>query len=445
MIQLRLLTVVLPILLAAHLNSHGQTPTIHWPSFRGLHASGVAEGFKTPDKWTEFKWSTAVPGLGHSSPVIWGDRIFVTTAVTATGDETLKIGLYGSIQPVKENAVYSWQLYCLNKTDGSLVWKRTAHEGIPRIKRHPKASHASSTPATDGKHIISFFGAEGLFCHNFEGELLWRKDFGTLDSGYFAAPEAQWGFGSSAVIHSNLVLIQCDVQTNSFIAALDLRDGKELWRTPRQDVPTWSTPTVAIHGDRAQVIANGFKHVGGYDLLTGKELWKLGGAGDIPVPTPVVAHNLIFVTSAHGRLSPVYAIRADASGDITLEAGASTNRFIPWSVSRGGNYMQTPIVVGDYLYTCRDNGVVTCYTAKTGEKQFSERLGSGSTGFTASPVSADGKIYYPSEEGDVYVLRATPQFQVVSTNALNESCMATPAISEGALYFRTRGHVVAVK
>src|SRR6185503_795303 len=196
-------------------------------------------------------------------------------------EEVLKIGLYGDVKSVDGTSSHAFQVFCLNKSDGRVLWKQTAHEGVPKIKRHPKSSHANSTPATDGKHVVCFFGAEGLFCYDTEGKLLWRKDFGKLDSGFFAVPDAQWGFASSPIIHENRVIIQCDVQTNSFIAALDIKDGREIWRTPRTDVPTWSTPTVDERSERAQVIANGFRHIGGYDLRTGKELWKLGNAGDI--------------------------------------------------------------------------------------------------------------------------------------------------------------------
>jgi outer membrane protein assembly factor BamB len=425
----------------ALLTAHAQT-NIHWPQFRGWQARGIAEGARTPEQWTAPKWKTPIPGLGLSCPAIWGDRIFVTTAVSQKEQE-LKIGLYGDIRSVDDSSSHTWQVFCLNKANGRVLWKKAAHEGVPKVKRHPKSSHANSTPATDGKHVVCFFGAEGLFCYNVKGKLLWRKDFGDLDSGFFSVPDAQWGFGSSPVIHQNVVIVQCDVQTNSFIAALDLKDGREIWRTPRTDVPTWSTPTV-IASSPAQAVANGFRHIGGYDLRTGKELWKLSNAGDIPVPTPIVAHDLIFITSAHGKVSPIYAIRPNATGDITIKSDQTTNEFIAWSTKRGGNYMQTPIVVGDYLFCGRDNGVVTCFTAKTGEKHYSERLGTGRSGFTASPVSANDRVYFTSEQGAVYVLKAAPKFEVLATNQLGEPCMATPAISGDALFFRTRGHVMCV-
>ena len=212
----------------------------------------------------------------------------------------------------------------------------------------------------------------------------------------------------------------------------------------RDEVPTWSTPTVVRHGARYQVVVNGFRHMGGYDVETGAEVWRLKGAGDIPVPTPVVARDLIFLTSAHGRLSPIYAIRIGAEGDITLQDGATTNDHIAWSAMRGGNYMQTPIVVGDLLFCCRDNGLLSCFVAGTGERKFIERIGERAEGFTASPVAADGKLYFSSERGRVYVLAASDAFEPLCANDMGESFMASPAISHGVLYLRGRTHLFAI-
>jgi outer membrane protein assembly factor BamB len=193
------------------------------------------------------------------------------------------------------------------------------------------------------------------------------------------------------------------------------------------------------------LIVNGWKHNGGYDAANGKGVWRLSGGGDIPVPTPVIAHDLIFITNAHGPASPIYAIRVDAEGDISLEEGTRSNRFIAWSVNRGGAYMQTPLVYGDYLYVCRDNGVLSCYVAKTGELLYRERLGNGAGGFSASPVAADGKLYFSSEDGEIFVVQAGSQFSLLAVNSMDETVMATPAIVEGILYFRTRNHLVAIR
>jgi len=421
-------------------------PGVNWPGFRGWRAGGVSEGYATPVSWSvpesrNLKWKTPLPGLAHSSPVVWGDRVFVTTAVSNKDEPTLKVGMYGDVEPVDEPEAFAWKVYCLDTLSGAIVWEQTANTGVPKIKRHPKSSHANSTPATDGEHVVAFFGSEGLSCYDITGKLLWQKDLGLLDSGFFRMPSAQWGFGSSPIIHAGRVIVQCDVQKGSFLAALDVATGHEIWRTLRDDVPTWSTPTVAVREGKAQVVVNGFRHAGGYDFETGNEVWRLTGGGDIPVPTPLVAHDLFFLTSAHGGLSPLYAIKAEARGDVSLADGAAANDGVGWSYPRQGCYMPTPLVYGDYLYCCRDNGTLVCYRAKTGEQVYAERLKGG---FSASPVAADGKLYFTSESGDVHVAKADPEFALLGTNSMGETCMATPAISRGTLFFRTRRNVVAV-
>ena len=203
---------------------------VNWPAFRGLNASGIAEGFATPVTWDvessrNIKWKTEIPGLGHSSPIIWGNRLFVTTAVSGVDKPELKVGLYGNIQPVEDDTIHEFKVYCLDKNSGKILWERTSHKGVPKVKRHPKSTHANSTAATDGRHLAVFFGSEGLYCYDMEGKLLWKKDFGVLDSAFFMVPTAQWGFASSPVIHQGVVLIQADVLNDSFLAALDVETG----------------------------------------------------------------------------------------------------------------------------------------------------------------------------------------------------------------------------
>jgi outer membrane protein assembly factor BamB len=239
--------------------------------------------------------------------------------------------------------------------------------------------------------------------------------------------------------------VQVDVQKDSFLGAFDARTGKDLWRTARGDVPTWGTPTVHTVQGQTQVIVNGWRHAGGYDFKTGKEIWKINGGGDIPVPTPVVHDGLIYITNAHGPASPIYAVRETASGDVSLASGATSNDGIAWSYPRDGGYMCTPLVYRGLVYIVKYNGVMNVYDARTGEKEFQQRLADGKSAFTASPVAADGKVYLASEEGHVYVLKAGPAFEVVSENDMGESVLATPAISEGTLLIRTQGNVVAVK
>jgi outer membrane protein assembly factor BamB len=440
------------LLLAALLpvpSGNAIAPATHWPTFRGPNASGVAEGFASPTTWNvpageNVKWKTPIPGLGHSSPVIWGNYLFITTAKGEKIDTKLRVGLYGDIKSVEDESIHQWTVYCLNKQTGKVLWEQVAHTGVPKIKRHTKATHASSTPATDGKNVVVMFGSEGLYCYDIKGKLRWKKDLGTLDSGFFMVPAAQWGFASSPIIFEDKVFLQCDVQKGSFVAAFSIKDGREIWRTPREDVPTWSSPTIHRFGNRTLLFLNGFKHIGGYDAATGKEVWRLKGGGDIPVPTPIVAHDLVFITNAHGRMAPIYAIRLDATGDISLEENATSNKHVAWSARRDGAYMITPLVYGDYLYISKDNGVLNCFEAKTGTRIYQERIGDGKTGFTASPVATAGKLYYSSEDGDIYVVKAGAKFELLARNEMGEICMATPAISEGTLFFRTQGHVVAI-
>ncbi|MCP4727969.1 MAG: PQQ-binding-like beta-propeller repeat protein [bacterium] len=420
-----------------------------WPGFRGQYANGLSLDSSTPISWdvesaTNIKWKIEIPGLSHSSPIVWDDRLYITAAVSKAENPELKVGLYGSIAPVEDESVHEWKLYCIDKNTGEIIWERIACTGIPKMKRHPKSTHANSTPVTDGNYVVAFFASEGLYCYDMSGNLIWKKDFGILDSGFFQVKEAQWGFAGSPIIHNGVVIIQSDVQENSFLAALDVKTGNEIWRTTREDVPTWSTPTVFTKNQRTQIIVNGFRHAGGYDFETGKEIWKITDGGDIPVPTPIIAHDLIFINSAHGKKSPIYAVKTDAKGDISLKEDETANDNIVWSINRGGSYLVTSIVYGDYFYNCRINGTLMCFNAKTGEQLYRERLGSGVTGFSASPVASNGKLYYTSEEGSVYVIKPGAEFELIAENSMNDICMATPAVSENTLFFRTHHYLIAI-
>jgi outer membrane protein assembly factor BamB len=439
---------LLSLLVLACIALPGQTAPrsgIDWPSFRGVDAQGVAEGRETPTTFSPASaaWKTPIPGLGNSSPIIWGEHLCLTTAISAGNDTGLKPGLYGDIESVNDDSVHEWKVMCLDKRSGKTRWERSVRKSVPKIKRHIKSTHANATLATDGRHLAALFGSEGLHVFDLNGKLLWTNDLGVLDSGFFSVPDAQWEFGSSPVIYDGMLIVQADVQKNSFLAAFNAADGKEIWRTPRADVPTWSTPAIVSTGGRRQIVVNGWKHTGGYDLRTGKELWKLNGGGDIPVPTPVFGKGLVFLTSAHGPLSPVYAVKADARGDISLAPDQTTSAGIAWSHPREGSYMATPLVYGDALYVVRWNGVLSVFDVKSGTRVYQQRLGGGTSAFTASPVANNGRIYFTSEEGDVYVVRAGAKYELLATNKLDAVCLASPAISEGKLYFRTKDHVLA--
>ena len=422
-------------------------PAQNWPQFRGPGATGVVEGKPAVVKWdvpkaTNVRWKTEIPGLAHSSPVVWGNKVFVTTAVTTGKDET-RYGLFGDVAPVKDDPKHIWKVYALDKDTGKILWEQVAYEGVPKVKRHPKSTHADSTPVTDGKYLIALFGSHGLYAYDLNGNLLWKQDIGMLDSGWFYDEDYQWEHGSSPIIFRDLVIIQADIQKDSFIAAYSLKDGKLVWKTPREELSSWGTPTVYEGKARAELITNGSKAIRGYDPLTGKELWRLTPNSEITTPTPFVARELIYVTSGYAPIQPIYAIRPGATGDITLKDGASTNNFIAWSKQRGGPYMPTPIVYGDILYTCSNQGVLTAYNADTGERLYQERLGGTGGAFTSSPVASDGKLYLSSEDGDVFVVKTGPKYELLSKNPVGEVMMASPAISGGMVIVRAINHVFA--
>lgn len=433
---------------ALFISSQNVNPERQWSMYRGFYANGILDEANLPEKWNaeigeNMVWKTKIPGLGHSCPIVWDDKVFVTTAVSEEDKGEVKAGVYGSIQPVPDSSEHAWNLYCIDKKTGKIEWEQTAFKGIPKQKRHPMSSHANCTPATNGEYVVAFFGSEGLYCYDMKGNLVWSKDFGVLRSVFFLVESAEWEFASSPLIHENVVIIQCDVQENSFLAAYDLAAGKELWKQERDEYPGWCTPNIYFDGDKTRVAVNGYKHRGAYDFYTGEEIWRMSGGGDIQVPTPIVANDLVYFNSAHGKFSPVMAVHAKAAGDITLDEKETSNEGVKWYHPRGGSYMGTMLVYGDYLYNAAWNGKLTCYNATTGEKMYSEKVGDGNS-YTASPVAADGIIYIADNNGDVYSVKAGPEYQLLQTNSLGETLMSTPAISENYLFFRTVGHLVAV-
>lgn len=427
------------------------TTVVHpqnWPSFRGPAASGVADGQHPPLTWDgrtgrNVRWKTPIPGLGHSCPVVWGDRVFLTTAVSGDAKAGIRPGLYGDVDSVNDATVHRYCVLCLNLHDGRVLWERTACAGVPRVKRHLKSTHANSTAVTDGRHVVACFASEGLYAYDPDGNLLWKRDLGLLDSGFFFNADYQWGFGSSPVIYRDTVILQCDTGKNSFIAAYRLDDGSKVWSTPRDEIPSWGTPTVVEANGQAELVTNGTKFARGYDPQTGKELWRLGRNAEITVPTPIFGQGLIFVTSGYRPIQPIYAVRPGARGDLSPKDGKTAGGSLAWSKKRGGPYLPTPIVYGEFLYTCSNSGIVTCYEARTGKEIYKERL-PGRGGYTASPVAADGRLYFTSEESGVRVVKAGPKFQVLASNPLGDVCMSTPAICDGMLLVRTLHHLYGI-
>jgi len=323
-----------------------------------------------------------------------------------------------------------------------MIWERTSYKGIPKMKRHPKSTHANTSVATDGNYVVAFFGSEGLFCYDMKGNLQWQKNFGLLKSVFFMVKTAEWEFASSPIIYNGVLIIQCDVLENSFVAAYDVKTGKELWKTQRDEYPGWCTPAIYTNAGKIYVALNGFKHRGGYDFETGKEVWKMSGGGDIQIPTPIVGNDMIYFNSAHGPSSPILAIRTNAVGNITLKDNETSNDYVKWSLQRGGSYMHTLLLYNNHLYNVNWNGALICLDPLTGKEIYNTKLGKTKS-FIASPVASDGKIYIVDEEGTVYIIQDGDSFKLLAEIPLNDTCLTAPAITDGMIIFRTQKYLVA--
>ena len=423
--------------------------TAQWPSFRGPYASGVADGLDLPDTWNaetgeNVRFKTEIPGLAHSSPIVWGDKLFLTTAISSDPGASFKPGLYGSGEASADRSVQDWQIICLDRRDGKILWHKTAAVGVPKDKRHIKSTYANATPATDGKIVVALFGSEGLSAFTVDGEFLWRIDLGRLDVGAYDLPSYEWGSASSPIVHDGKVFVQCDQQKGSFLLAADLKTGETLWRTERDELPSWGTPTIFPDAHRPELITNGSNFIRGYNPATGAELWRLGGSSKITAPTPVWAEGLIVVASGRAPERPIFAIRAGAEGNITLHDGETSNRFIAWSKTRRGGYMPTPLIYRGLVYVLNNDGLLGCYDLATGAEHYLDRIPHRSYGFSASPVAADGKIYLAGEDGIVFEIEAGPALKLLATHSIGEPLMATPALSSGTMFLRGNKHVFAI-
>jgi outer membrane protein assembly factor BamB len=420
-----------------------------WPSFRGPLASGVSDGQNLPDQW-EVKtgqnvlWKTPIPGLAHSSPVVWGNRIFVTSAISSDPKAGFRPGLYGDGDASKDRSVHRWVLYAIDKKNGKILWERLAHQGEPIDKRHIKSTYANSTPATDGRIVVAWFGSQGVYAYDINGRLLWKVDLGRLDLGAYDIPTYEWGPASSPIIWNNLVILQCDTQADSFLLALDAATGQTMWKTAREELPSWGTPTIATTSAGPVLVTNASNYIRGYDPNTGKELWRLGGSSKITAPTPVYAEDLFVVVSGRAPERPIFVVRPNARGDISLSSGKTASDAVVWSMTGRGSYMPTPLVYNGNLYVLANNGLFDAYDLKTGKELYRQRLPLVGSGFSASPIAADGKIYLSNEDGEILIIKAGEEFEQVSTNSMGELLMATPALSEGVMYVRSASSLFAI-
>jgi outer membrane protein assembly factor BamB len=426
-------------------------PEATWPGFRGTRASGVADGQQLPDTWNvttgeHITWKVAIPGLGHSSPIVWNDRVYVTTAISSRGQATFKPGLYGEGTASEDRSSHRWVVMALDRQSGKLLWERTAYEGVPREKRHIKSTYASATPVTDGRFVVAFFGSQGLYAFDMQGKPAWKKDLGVLNVGAYDAPDYEWGTASSPIIYRDLVIVQCDTQKESYVLAGDIRTCETKWITARQDLASWGTPNVYVpaSGGKPELVTNASNYIRGYDPETGRELWRLGGSSKITAPTPVFSEGLVIVASGRAPERPIFAIKPGGSGDITPPAGSDSAAHIAWRKTGRGSYMPTPLIYRDTLYVLGNAGLFYAYDLQSGREIYRQRIPHHGSGFSASPVAADGRVYLSSEDGDIFVVRAGANFSLIATHSMGEPLMATPALAGGMMFVRGERHLFAI-
>jgi outer membrane protein assembly factor BamB len=424
------------ILLASLLVVSSGYAEVNWPHFRGTTA-GVVEDEVLPDTWSTTEnvvWTVEIPGRAWSSPIVWGHRIFVTTAVAEGDIEAPKKGLYlGGNRDKPSDKLHRWMVYCIDWDSGKILWEQITHKGLPQHPLHIKNTYASETPVTDGQRVYAYFGNIGLFCYDMDGKPLWSKRFGSFKIRY------DWGTAASPVLYEDRLYIVNDNEEESFLVALDKETGEQIWRIDRDEKSNWATPYIWKNELRTELITCGTTKVRSYNL-DGKLLWELGGMSVIVIPTPFAANDLLYITSGYvmDRKKPLFAIRPGGKGDISLGDDEDSNEYIAWCQKLAGPYNPSPIVYGDYLYVLYDRGFLNCYDARTGNEIYKrKRIAPGANAFTSSPWANDGKLFCLSEDGDTFVVQAGPEFNVLGKNSLDEMCMATPAILRGSLIIRT--------
>jgi outer membrane protein assembly factor BamB len=477
--QFRPCHVLIPLIAAAIcLHAAGTSATDNWPRFRGLDAGAIPDNAALPERWSateNIAWKVDVPGLGWSSPIVWDDYVFVTTVLSndsrpVPGQDIFEEGKSPSYRGAMQNepsGLYRWVLYAIDFKTGKIRWQRELHRGTPHFKRHPKNSHGSETPVTDGKRVYVFHASAGLFAVDFAGKIVWSRPVApprALEGAAtnpsaaskrdadadIAAMFSNLGAAASPALHNDRIFVTSDHLPDMWMmGAYRAADGKELWRV---DIPKpqqaygWSTPFVWENERRTEIIAAGDRRVRSFDV-DGRLLWELNGLSTNTTPTPFAAGGLLYVSSGAPvrPVRPVYAIRPGASGDISLKEGETHNQFVVWYQQTAATYMPSPLVYRDLLYSVYSQGFMTCHDAKTGEPRYGrKRIDPAASGFTASPWAYNGKIFAASEDGDTFVIEAGPEFKLVGKNSLGEMILATPAIVRDSLIVRTIGGVYRI-
>ncbi len=415
-----------------------------WPAFRGGARSGVAEGKTLPDSWSADKnvvWKADVAGRGWSSPVVIGDRIYLTTVVSEEKVAEPKKGLYidnilGRVPPGE----HRWLVLCLDFRTGKPIWEKEVHKGKAPAGIHVKNTYASETPVADAEHVCAVFGNVGIFCLDRTGKLVWKKDLEPRPT------QMNWGPAASPALHDGKLFIVRDSETKSDLACYEVRTGKELWTVERKEKSNWATPFVWKNDVRTEVVVAGKGKVRSYDL-GGRLLWELGGMSMLCIPTPSAAHGLLYVSSGYvmDAARPVFAIKPGAEGDITLPKGEMSSKYVAWCQRQAGPYHPSPLVYGDHIYVLLDRGALSCYDAKTGKPVYEKKRLEGGSAFTASPWACGGKVFCMSEDGDTYVVKAVKEFELLGKNRLDDMTLATPALAGGSLVVRTQSKVYRIE
>ncbi len=411
----------------------------HWPQWRGPDFNGMARS-DAPTKWSDtenIKWKAAIPGRGHSTPIAWGDKIFLTTAIPTSqpaAQPTAGAGRGGPGGGAGANQEHQFVLLCLDKKTGKTLWQKVAKTATPHEGYHGMyGSFASNSPVTDGRNVYAFFGSRGVFCYDLNGKLLWEKDLGVQ-----MKMRLQFGEGTAAVLHDDKLLLVFDYQGESFIVALDKATGKEAWRAKREEISNWSTPLVVEHAGRKQVIVSAPTKVRSYDLNSGKLIWDCAGLGLNTIPQPVYQDGVVYVMSGF-REPKLLAIKLGKEGDLT-----GTDAVL-WSETRGLSYTPSPVLFDGKLYTLTDNGMMSCFDAKTGKPYYHQQRLPKPYNFKASPIGANGKLYLATEDGDVVILKMGEKYEVLATNTLQDQMfIASPVILNGEIFLRSQNSLFCI-
>lgn len=415
----------------------------NWPQWRGPAGSGVSTEKNLPAEWSptkNIKWKIPIAGRAHSSPISWGKKIFVTTAIegpVVPGAKAVKhmMGDKEFLHPdsVGADRKHTFKVICIDRDTGKILWEQTAFEGTPYDNRHRKSSFAASTPVTDGTHVYAFFGSEGLYAYDMKGKQVWKADLGKLGT-------VGMGTGTSPILHEKFLILQCDEEDGSasFIVGIDKTTGKELWKTQRKVQVSWATPVLVPSGKRVELVTSGSEAIIAYDPTTGKELWRHKGLESNAIPSPVANTEMVFLSSGYPAKIAL-GIRLGADGDLT------DSQSVVWKYSKGTAYVPSPILYGEYLYLTTDRGILTCIDARTGEVKYEGGRVPIPATFTASPVAFDGKILLTSEDGDTFIIKAGPQHEVLRTNSIGEPVYASPAIADGKIFIRGEKHLYCIE